>query len=655
MSRCRTAASCTTSLIDVLVHYFICLLIEYLIHAHCVDNQKFFQLILVTHYKLFFHLLEYRSWMRVQDLKKQTAMRLMTQQHNSVDNQGPRTQQQSRGYSPNTSKSATSLSPSSSKQHYNYPAHHIHRSGNRKGDRSSPKVYETNDDASTTTSCSAHSLAGVHLAGGFSPRSQHGRPQKLPHGLTVHELKELTAARLAREAAELSTERKDSPRPILGAQQSSSQANAHQVRQPHVVHSRRMQGRSTNTPRNTSVLSPDSLQSPTSFVADRGMHQTPRQPTGFTSSRFDFCIDANKNHDNTQSLFSRQRFECSKTPAEDIPARSRHWSVDSVSSLGSDFFGSERSPFATPYRKANGNGDQRSVDHVFEIGRSSSFLDPTDDFGRALQSQISQSRSPHDAIASPSPSFSERQLRSPYLSSFWPVQEHKPSDEIHAHQKVQLYQTKPDQRDGSYPMSLDSTLSPFDEYKSTRLVSSLSLPATDDDFLIVGQERRRTLQPNPLQQRQHSMAAELPNWVAESVLITPQLEIRKMVSDEKSVRSESAVGSSNIFRPGVKQRVSPSAMMWTTSSSSNGNEARPNSFSFSAFDNLADSLGNSLNLETNQCDSMFHRPLIEPPKSSTAEEYPFTDNEIPSYPTSSDRISRGSSSFWPNKGFGWGK
>jgi len=593
----------------------------------------------------------------VQDLKKQTAMRLMTQQHNSVDNQGPRMHQQSRGYSPNASKSVTSLSPSSSKQQYNYPAHHGHRSGNRKGDRSSPKVYETNDDASTTTSCSAHSLAGAHLAGGYSPRSQHGRPQKLPHGLTVHELKELTAARLAREAAELSTERKDSPRPVLGAQQqsSSSQATAHQVRQPHVVHSRRMQGRLTNTPRNTSVLSPDSMQSPTSFVADRGMHQNPRQPAGFPSSRFDFSADASKNHDNSQSLFSRQRFDCSRTPAEDVPARSRHWSVDSVSSLGSDFFGSERSPFATPYRKASVNGDQRSVDHAFEIGRSSSFLDPTDEFGRALQSQLSHSRSPHDAIASPSPSFSERQLRSPYLSTFWPVQEHKPTDVIHALPKMEQYQTKMDQREGTYPISLDSTLSTFDECKSRTLVSSLSLPATDDDFPLMGQERKRTLQPNPLQHRQHSMTADLPNWVAESVLVTPQLEIRKMVSDEKSVRSESALGSSNIFRPAGKQQVSPSAMMWTTSSSSNGNEARPNSFSFGAFDNLADSLGTSLNLETNQCDTMFHRSLIEPHKSSTEEEFPFTDSDVPLPPTSTDQSFHGSSSFWPNKGFGWGK
>jgi hypothetical protein len=211
-----------------------------------------------------------------------------------------------------------------------------------------------------------------------------------------------------------------------------------------------------------------------------------------------------------------------------------------------------------------------------------------------------------------------------------------PTDEIHAHPKMEQYQTKLDQREGSYPMSLDSTLSPFDEYKSATLVSSLSLPATDDDFLLTGQERKRTLQPNPLQHRQHSMTADLPNWVAESVLVTPQLEIRKIVSDEKSVRSESA-------------------MMWTTSSSSNGNEARPNSFSFGAFDNLADSLGTSLNLETNQCDSMFHRSLIEPPKSSTEEEFPFTDSEIPSPPTSTDPSFHGSSSFWPNKGFGWAK
>jgi hypothetical protein len=228
------------------------------------------------------------------------------------------------------------------------------------------------------------------------------------------------------------------------------------------------------------------------------------------------------------------------------------------------------------------------------------------------------------------------------------VQEHKPTDEIHAHPKMEQYQTKLDQREGSYPMSLDSTLSPFDEYKSATLVSSLSLPATDDDFLLTGQERKRTLQPNPLQHRQHSMTADLPNWVAESVLVTPQLEIRKIVSDEKSVRSESALGSSNIFRPAGKQQVSPSAMMWTTSSSSNGNEARPNSFSFGAFDNLADSLGTSLNLETNQCDSMFHRSLIEPPKSSTEEEFPFTDSEIPSPPTSTDPSFHGSSSFWPN-------
>jgi hypothetical protein len=555
---------------------------------------------------------------------------------------------QSRGYSPNASKSVASLSPSSSKQHCNYSAQYGHRSGNRKGDRCSPKVYETNnDDASTTTSCSAHSLAGGYLAAGYSPRSQHSRPQKLPHGLTVHELKELTAARLAREAAELSTER-SSPRPVVAALQSPSQVTANQARQQHVVQSRRVQ-RSTNTPRNTSVMSPESVQSP--------MHQNHRQAAGFACSRFDFSADTSKNIDNTQSLFLRQRFESSKTP-EDIPARSRHWSVDSVSSLGSDFFGSERSPFTTPYRKA-GSNEQRSADHVFEVGRTSSFLDPTDDLGRALQSQISQSRSPHDAIASPSPSFSERQVRSPYLSTFWPVQEHKPSDPSNIHQTVE--QNKMEQREGTNPLSLDSPFSPFDDYKNTSLVSSLSLPATDDELIFSGQERKRTLHPTPLQHRQHSMAAELPNWVAESVLVTPQLEIRKIVSDEKSVRSESAFGSSSIFRPAVKEQSSPSTMMWTTStSSSNGNEARPNSFSFGAFDNLADSLGTTLNLDPNHSnqmsDSMFHRSLIEPHKSSAEEELPFSEREIPLPPESADHIFRGSSSFWPkNKGFGWRK
>lgn len=82
-------------------------------------------------------------------------------------------------------------------------------------------------------------------------------------------------------------------------------------------------------------------------------------------------------------------------------------------------------------------------------------------------------------------------------------------------------------------MAFDAHFSGFDDYRESTFGSSLSLPATDGELPYVGQERKRPLQPIALH-RQVSLAGELPNWVAESVLVTPQREIRKIYSDDKS-------------------------------------------------------------------------------------------------------------------------
>ena len=96
------------------------------------------------------------------------------------------------------------------------------------------------------------------------------------------------------------------------------------------------------------------------------------------------------------------------------------------------------------------------------------------------------------------------------------------------------------------PMALDAHFSGFGDYREIALGSLLSLPATDGELPYVGQERNRPLQPIALH-CQVSLAGELPNWVAESVLVTPRRESRKIYSDNKSVRSDSAIGSSSIL------------------------------------------------------------------------------------------------------------
>eukprot|EP00590_Aulacoseira_subarctica_P010490 CAMPEP_0172437012 /NCGR_PEP_ID=MMETSP1064-20121228/72023_1 /TAXON_ID=202472 /ORGANISM="Aulacoseira subarctica , Strain CCAP 1002/5" /LENGTH=594 /DNA_ID=CAMNT_0013185445 /DNA_START=1221 /DNA_END=3005 /DNA_ORIENTATION=+ len=588
----------------------------------------------------------------MQDLKKQTAMRLMNQQQNKSSNQES-------CYSPNVNQSVTSSSSLSSKQQQ--PLSYAYRGASRQNDRCSPRMHEMNDDASSNTSCSVHSLPGPFSGSGYSPRSRRSRPQKLPHGLTVHELKELTAARLAQEAIELSRE-SHSPRPLI-AQQAHLQKNPSQVRQQNCIKSRRSH-RSTSSHKSSSIALPDTAHSPTSLAVDRELHQSNLQHApGPNSSMF----SPGNSNENSHSLFVRPKFDSSKTP-EEVPLRSRHWSVDSVSTLGSDYFGSERSPFATPYRKA-GSSDLPLANSVFEIGSSRSFADQTDDLGLVMESRTPRScEQSHDLLPSPNPSFSERHdLRSPFLSTpFWPVQEDTPSVQSDLHRNFGGNENM------EVSMAFDAHFSGFDDYRESTFGSSLSLPATDGELPYVGQERKRPLQPIALH-RQVSLAGELPNWVAESVLVTPQREIRKIYSDDKSVRSDSAIGSSSIFRPWKDER-SPASTAWikpTSSanerssgstawikptSSADGYENRPNSFSFGAFDSLADGLGATLNLGPNLSNQdIFHRPSIESPKSSAEEAVPLAEieNSLLSAPT--EQISRNSGSFWSKKGFGWRK
>jgi len=271
-------------------------------------------------------------------------------------------------------------------------------------------------------------------------------------------------------------------------------------------------------------------------------------------------------------------------------------------------------------------------------------------------------------------SFTERhEIRSPFLSTpFWAVQEDMPSVDSSVPPGFEQNSNMGDRsRDGN-PMAHEASFGGFDDYQRktksfpTTFVNSLSLPANDDEFPF-GHEAKRPLHPTPLP-RQVSSSGELPNWVAESVLITPQRELRKIVGgDDKSIRSDSAVHPSGIFRAVDEQR-SPSTTWIRSTSSSGGIESRPNSFSFGAFDSLADSLGTALNLGSNpsaqgataehnvMSDSIFHRSLIDHPTSSE-EQLPFAESDGSLSNPPIEQVARNPiGSFWPmTKGFGWRK
>ena len=521
-------------------------------------------------------------------------------------------------------------------------------------------------------------LPQAFLSGGSATR-----PRKLPHGLTVQELKELTAARLAQEAIE----RKGghSPRPVLP--QPLQQRNPNHLRQHNSA--KRRQHRSTNSPyRNAGSALPRNSESPSSFAVVPGasspygaMHQNNRHHAPNPNNRFEFSPHTIPN-EQFQPLYAHQKLESPMKP-EEIPVRPRHWSVDSVSTLGSEFLGSEKSPFTTPYRKV---GNESSVEHpseanlmslhdsihgMFETGRARSFPEAPD-LGEAVESQALRPRHhSYDLITSPNPTFSERrEIRSPFLSTpFWALQEDKPSVESVIPSVFDPSASMNNLTRDSNPIPHDSPFAGFDNFQRkaksfpTRFVNSLSLPVTDDDFRI-GQEEERPLHPIPVP-RQQSSGSELPHWVAESVLVTPQREIRKIVGDEKSVKSDSAA----IFRSIDEQRSPPTSTWIRSNSSSGGIESRPNSFSFGAFDSLAGSLGTTLNLGSNPSvqaeaatekgvgsDSIFHRSLIDHP-SSSEESAPHSENEESLSSAPIEYNSRPQvGSFWPKTNcFGWRK
>lgn len=602
----------------------------------------------------------------MQDLKKQTALRLMAQQQQEELLYGYDPQGRGVGSKPSNNAGRVQpsfvqpmVNPTQSAQNNSSvnmrSAVPISRkpSGHRRPtDQESPK----DDGSSSCTSggSSAYSGNTPNKRGGpvnVLPVNNHrDQGRKLPHGLTVQELKELTAARLARESGGMPTEVAPSRR-----------TNSARCRQPSQQQRNRGTGGSRNMHRlNASPFNPTS-QSPFRHVGSStpnrgdspvslptfqghapsfaGTHQNILHPV--PQNRYEQSPNALPGSQ-FQPLTSPRIDESPSRPEEVFPLRSRHWSIDSVSTLGSEYHTASdpKSPF--PYRNTDGMVMSYSNGNMCTNLPSAPHI--KDALGRALSRDrvLSQDRgsfessNPHamrhgkhgyEVLMSPNSAFSERsESRNQCLNSpFWAVDEEHPSNV-------------------EYESSLfgNSCIPPPSEDRVNRLYNSdyASLPGLDrfrhSDALAdhrpqmyldtlsmpgntYGDNGSNQIIPPPMPRNQ-SESASIPNWVAESVLVTPQAENGRKIIGFKDTKPsgaaawpESANKASDIFRPSNDaSSVLPSSNLLTAStwtspgpSSSVGfigaRGANPSSLSFggidSGIDSLAQGLGSILNLK----------------------------------------------------------
>jgi hypothetical protein len=618
-----------------------------------------------------------------QDLKKQTAMRLMAQQQQEdgvvcgYDPQGreirPKQHQSPhRGVAPTPPVHQMSVLPSTQRSQ---PANNggRYRGNNRKVNNRRSDGETGKDDGSSSASAGSSVYSGhtPNRRGGGGQGGRNGgsnnrdQQRKLPHGLTVQELKDLTAARLARESVappEMSSKAGSKLCQPNQQQRGKVTAGRSTLRKPmmsphHEASPYRQLGSSTPNRNESPVSLPTFQGHAPAFGAG---HQNILHPV--PQSRFEQSPRPLTGH--FQPMMSPRMMESPSRPEEVVHLRSRHCSIDSVSTLGSEYLASAdpKSPFQAPFRGNSfgmGAGGNDGLARNFSTGNMCNGPQPPghmqDALGRALsqdreralsqdqgsfdhQQGMRVNKPGYDILMSPNSAFSERsESRNQYLNSpFWAVDEDRPSTGDHV---VPLFNN----RDAPRSSGRDEPRSGFEGYhqdsvslnglegfrqhgtdrQQPQYMESLSMPDNmydDRDFLPA------VPQPMP---RQQSESDVIPNWVAESVLVTPLASDGRKTMFGKSASGsaawpESANKAADIFRPTQENHEGSrvhTASTWTCSSPGStsgvgviGNRPPPStSLSFGGVDILAEELGSILNLKPERnvslglSDSIFHR------------------------------------------------